>query len=162
MARKMLTLADFGTASTPTREVKLGELTATVQPLSLFERNALVAAWPAPTPPMVKPADKGSLAEPEPDENDVEYVAAKRVHVRQTAVLEAAIAIGYAPAPFEAGLAAMDFSSAVQANRGKAWAAATLREWEGTADKTGRFSEAQVLTVRDALAALEKESDLGN
>lgn len=128
----------------------------------MFEKNALMLGWPAPSPPLARDPNAGSLAEPRPDTNDKDYVAQREIHKRQMAVLDAAVSIGYAPAPLEAGIGPMAFHEAVQAGRSTQWCKATLVEWEGTADRPGRFAEAHVMQIRTALRELEGVGGLGN
>lgn len=159
---EIVTLASFGTPSSATGTVTIKGAEIKVRTLSMYENGLLVAAHPAPQPPLVQPPDKGSLAEKEPDETDPDYLAACKLHQRELIVLEAAAAINYGPAPSEVGFGSMTLAQAGKVNRAKDWVKQTLLEWVGDADRPGRFDESDVMTIRKKVGELAGQANAGN
>lgn len=157
-----LSLADFADGAALTTTAKIRGKEVNVRPLSLHEKNILIAAHPAPTAPLKKPTDKGTLAEPEPDFNDPEYVAASQVHTRERSVLSAAASAGWRAAPTEVGLAALSLGEAAALNRASQWVKQTLIEWQGTDTKPGLVLGTDIVNVNNAVAGLETAGSLGN
>lgn len=157
-----LSLADFADGAALTTTAKIRGKEVSVRPLSLHEKNILIAAHPAPMPPLKKPTDKGTLAEPVPDANDPEYVTADRVHARERAVLGAAASVGWTPAPAEVGLSPMTLVQAAAANRAKDWVKQTLIEWQGTSGQSGLLTEPEVIAINNAIDALDTAGSPGN
>jgi len=157
-----LSLADFADGAALTTTAKIRGKEVNVRPLSLHEKNILIAAHPAPTAPLKKPTDKGTLAGLEHDVNDPDYVAASRIHVRERSVLSAAASAGYRPAPTEVGLAALNLGEAAALNRAGQWVKQTLIEWQGNESRAGMVTEADVVAINTAVDALETAGSLGN
>jgi len=157
-----LSLADFADGAALTTTAKIRGKEVSVRPLSLHEKNILIAAHPAPVPPLKKPTDKGTLAEPVPDANDPEYVTATRVHIRERSVLSAAASAGWTPAPAEVGLPPLTLVQAAGLNRAAQWVKQTLAEWQGNEGRVGVVTEADVVAINTAVDALETAGGLGN
>jgi len=162
MATTRIRLADFADGTDVDTEVQIRGRAVKVRDLSLHEKNLLIIAHPEPLPPLKKPENKGSDAEPVPDINDKGYQAAMKVHSRELMLLSVAASIDYVAQPFEAGLPEMTLAEAGQANRADKWAASVLSEWSGT--KTGKqfLSEAEIVKLYNARTALSKVGSVGN
>jgi len=72
--------------SVPMRAVSLGEL-----------HRLRAACGLAPTPPLKKNPDKGSLAAPEPDERDPAYLLERREWGHAFSLAQVALSMGYQP-----------------------------------------------------------------
>ena len=130
-------------------ELDLGAAKVEAAPLSFPDEELIEELEPMPRVPVRQPAHKGSLAEPEPDPHDPEYVAARTRRFGRVALLTVAAACDYQP---EGGEPWSRAKAAPPSRR--AWAAATLAQWGET------LTEAIVLRAHAELARASSLADL--